>query len=91
MAGEPGEPLPVWRTWPIGIRVVVRRRLDEGGYSDVLGHLLAADDDGVLVETRRGEVHVPADRIAIGKIVPEPPIRQGPAGAAPHTTASSGL
>jgi hypothetical protein len=75
---ETREPLPAWRTWPIGARVVVRRRLDEGGYGDVLGHLLAADDDGVLVETRHGEVRVPAERIATGKIVPERRDRQGP-------------
>ena len=90
MEPEPTGPVPVWRTWPIGARVVVRRRLDEGGYSDVLGHLLASDADGVLVDTRRGEVHVPADRIAVGKIVPERRNRQGP-GAGPQTRASSGL
>ena len=59
-----------WTAWPVGVRVVVRRRLADGRYSDVLGDLLATDDDGVRVLTRHGEVHVPAAEIAIGKIVP---------------------
>ncbi len=63
-----------WRTWPVGARVVVRRRLPEGGYTDVLGDLLAVDAEGVLVRTRRGDVHVPADAIALGKRVPPPPM-----------------
>lgn len=61
---------PGWTEWPIGVRVVVRRRLPEGGYSDVLGELLAADDDGVRVLTRQGEVRVDAAEIAVGKVVP---------------------
>jgi hypothetical protein len=59
-----------WTTWPVGVRVVVRRRLADGRYGDVLGELLATDDDGVRVLTRSGEVHVTAAEIAIGKIVP---------------------
>ena len=59
-----------WTAWPVGVRVVVRRRLADGRYSDVLGDLLATDDAGVRVLTRAGEVHVPAAEIAIGKIVP---------------------
>ena len=59
-----------WTAWPVGVRVVVRRRLPDGRYSDILGDLLATDDDGVRVLTRSGEVHVAAAEIAIGKIVP---------------------
>ena len=65
-----------WREWEPGVRVVVRRLRDdspgpgEPRYTDVLGDLLAVDDDGVLVRTRRGEVHVPADAIALTKVVP---------------------
>ena len=62
-----------WREWPVGTRVVVRRRLPGGGFSDVLGDLLANDDAGVLVRTRRGDVHVPAEEIYLGKPVPPPP------------------
>lgn len=64
-----------WTAWPVGARVVVRRRLADGRYSDVLGELLTTDDDGVRVRTRRGDVSVPATEIAVGKVVP--PARPG--------------
>jgi hypothetical protein len=64
-----------WTDWPVGARVVVRRRLPDGRYSDVLGELLAADDDGVRVRTRLGDVSVPGTQIAVGKVVP--PARPG--------------
>jgi len=64
-----------WTDWPVGARVVVRRRLPDGRYSDVLGELLATDDDGVRVRTRRGDVSVPGTEIAVGKVVP--PARPG--------------
>lgn len=63
----------LWTTWPLGVRVVVRRRLPDGRYSDVLGELLESTPGGVLVRTRTGdEVRVEAAEIAIGKIVPPP-------------------
>jgi hypothetical protein len=68
--GDPGPASLPWLAWPVGARVVVRRRLTAGGYADVLGELLAADDDGVEVATRRGPVRVAAADIAIGKVVP---------------------
>ncbi len=64
-----------WTDWPVGARVVVRRRLPDGRYSDVLGELLATDDDGVRVRTRLGDVSVPGTEIAVGKVVP--PARPG--------------
>ncbi len=68
-------PPPPWRDWPLGVRVVVRRHLSEGGYSDVLGELVGSGPDGVTVRTRHGEVAVRAEEIAIGKIVPPRPAR----------------
>ncbi|MDO8106879.1 hypothetical protein Q6348_06670 [Isoptericola sp. b441] len=65
-----------WLDWPLGAKVMVRRRLADGGYSDVVGVLLERDADHVLVRGRRGDAHVPADQIAIGKVVPPP--RLGP-------------
>lgn len=59
-----------WTAWPVGVRVVVRRRLADGKYGDVLGDLLDTGPDGVLVRTRSGDVRVTAAEIAIGKIVP---------------------
>ena len=68
-----------WRTLTPGVRVVVRKRLgpdEELLYSDVLGELLVVDDDGVLIETRRGRVHVPGQDIALAKVVPPAPERR---------------
>jgi hypothetical protein len=68
-----------WRALTPGVRVVVRRRLgpdEELLYSDVLGELLVVDDDGVLIETRRGRVRVPGQDIALAKIVPPAPARR---------------
>lgn len=60
-----------WTQWPVGERVVVRRRLPDGKFSDVLGELLATDDTGVRVRTKTGdEVTVAAAEIAVGKVVP---------------------
>jgi hypothetical protein len=62
--------------------VVVRRLRDdlpetpaplEPRHTDVLGEVLAVDDDGVLVRTRRGDVRVPAADIVLTKLVPPPP------------------
>ncbi len=72
----PADAVPIWRAWTVGTRVIVRRRLAEGGYSDVLGDLLTVDDGGVQVTTRRGVVHVPAAEIAIGKPIPPAPARR---------------
>ena len=72
MAECPGSSVP-WTAWRVGVRVVVRRRLAEGGYSDVLGELLATGPAGVRVRTRKGDVDVPSAEIAVGKIVPPPP------------------
>ena len=72
----PANDVPIWRAWTVGTRVIVRRRLAEGGYSDVLGDLLTVDDDGVQIATRTGPVRVPAAEIAIGKPIPPAPARR---------------
>ena len=67
----PAPSTPSWRSWSPGIRVVVRRALDDvpadappPHYTDVVGDVLAVDDTGVLLRTRRrGDVHVPAEAI----------------------------
>ena len=81
--GGPGGGGPAavpWRAWRPGQRVVVRRRLPAGEpqpYTDVLGDLVAVDDDGVTVRTRRaGDVRVPGAEIALGKVVPPAPERR---------------
>ena len=78
--GRPGTggTVPWWRAWTVGTRVVVRRRLAEGGYGDVPGDLVEVGPDGVVVVTRRGPVRVAAADIALGKPVPPPPARRAP-------------
>jgi len=72
-----------WRGLPVGGRVVVRRLRDddpgpdEPPFTDVLGELLALDDGGVLIRTRRGDVRVPASDIVLSKQVPPAPPRRG--------------
>ncbi|VTR78072.1 putative acetyltransferase [Cellulomonas hominis] len=82
MTDDPGAPDAPWRAWHVGQRVVVRRRLPPGEpqpYTDVLGDLVAVDDAGVTVRTRRsGDVRVPGAEIAIGKLVPPAPERRRP-------------
>jgi hypothetical protein len=78
-----------WRSWSPGERVVVRRLRDDlpephpehpalrvPRHTDVLGELLAVDDDGVLVRTRHGNVRVPAADIVLTKLVPPAPDRR---------------
>ncbi|MBI9115189.1 putative acetyltransferase [Sanguibacter suaedae] len=67
-----------WHRWAPGTRVMVRRRLPEGSthlFTDLLGVVVANDDDGVTLETRAGTVRVPGTEIAVGKPVPPPPTR----------------
>lgn len=68
-----------WRTWSLGTRVMVRRRIedDDFRYSDVIGEVVHRDDDGLVLRTRHGEdVAVPAGVIATGKVVPPAPVRR---------------
>lgn len=69
---------PPWAGWPAGCRVVLRRRLAEGGYGDVLGDLLSTDDDRAVVRTRRGDVVVDAADMVLAKRVPPALPRRGP-------------
>lgn len=63
---------PPWLDWPVGAKVMVRRRLPDGGYADTVGILVERDAAHLVVHGRRGEVVVPAAEVAIGKVVPAP-------------------
>ena len=65
-----------WLDWPLGSRVVVRRRLPEGGFTDVLGELVYRSADAVEVLSHAGPERIEAPEIAIGKIIPPPPERR---------------
>ena len=70
-AGEP-PPLP-WLAWKVGDRVVVRYLDDDGRRTDALGPLTAVTAAYVEVDTKRGNVRVPAERMITGKLVPPAP------------------
>ena len=64
----------------VGRRVVVRRSVGPRGgrprYSDVLGHLEAADTDGLVVRRADGtRVNVPATQVHLIRGVPPAPVR----------------
>jgi hypothetical protein len=57
----------------VGARVVVRRRLPEGGYGDLLGELVQWQAD-VVVRDRSGALHAVArtDVVAAKRVPPAP-------------------
>lgn len=60
----------------VGCRVMVRRRLPEGGYGDVLGTLESWDEE-VTVRDRHGVTHaMPRADLVAGKRIPPPPARR---------------
>ena len=70
-------PAALLRSLPDGARVVVRYRI-EGGFTDVLGYLVAADGEDVTVAGRRGNITVPYALVTAAKQVPPPPERRAP-------------
>lgn len=80
-------PRPLSTRWQdlVGQRIVVRVR-SATGLRDVLGDLLEATDDRLLVRTRRGEVDVDTAAITAGHPVPPAPVRAAP----PHRAISVG-
>ena len=74
----------------VGSRVVVRHLLDArdpvsgATLTDVVGQLVDADGEFLVVATRRGEVRVPRARVTAAKVVPPAPARRG----APHRALS---
>ena len=74
----------------VGSRVVVRHRLDApdplsgATLTDVVGQLVAADADRLVVLTRHGEVRVPRSLVTASKEIPPRPSRRG----APHLALS---
>ena len=73
------------RSLPVGSRVVVRWRLDApdpttgATLTDSVGTLLMVDDAHVTVETARGPVRIPLERVTAAKEIPPRPSRRGAA------------
>jgi hypothetical protein len=62
-------------TAPLGTRLVVRYRLEEGA-TDALGYLRERTARTCTIETRRGDVAVTLAEVIAAKPVPEPPARR---------------
>ncbi len=61
-----------WLAWEPGQRVVVRYRDEDGSTRDALGTLVETAPDHVVIDARRGRVHVHASQMIVGRKV-EPP------------------
>jgi GNAT superfamily N-acetyltransferase len=74
----------------VGSRVVVRHRLEVpdpvsgATLTDVVGELVAADENSLVVATRHGEVRVTRPSVTAAKAIPPKPSRRG----APHRALS---
>lgn len=78
-------------TLQVGARVVVRHRLPQpdpatgASLTDVVGELLAVDDDTVTVQAAAGAVSVPRAAVTAARVIPPKPTRRG----APHRALST--
>jgi len=65
-----------------GHRVTIRRKLPEGGYSDVVGIAEHVDDASVTVRNHKGEtIEIDRSEIAAARVIESPPLEnpQNPA------------
>ena len=60
----------------VGSRVVVRRRLPEGQYGDVLGELVSWSSEVVVRDRHGALVRFPLEDVVAAKQVPPPPARR---------------
>jgi len=53
-------------------------QVEPGGphHTDVIGEVVSIDEAVVVVQSRRGEVTLPRERIVLAKQVPPPPVRK---------------
>ena len=57
---------------PIGTRVSVRSRMDDGWLSDAVGEVSALADGVLTIETRKGPKQVEISRVTAWRVVPPP-------------------
>lgn len=61
------------REVPLGQKVTIRHRLDDGAASDAVGPVVERDEDTIVVETRRrGRVRIRLESIIAARIIPQP-------------------
>jgi len=60
---------------PLGTRVSVRSRADDGWLNDAVGDLTARADGVLTIETRKGPKQVEVARIVAWRVVPPRPER----------------
>lgn len=60
----------------VGARVVVRRRLPEGLYGDVLGELVSWSPEVVIRDRHGALIRFPHGDVVLGKRIPPPPARR---------------
>ncbi len=60
---------------PVGQRVTVRRRLDDGRPTDTVGILTSRDEESVTLETRQGPVRVLLSTVQVFRLVVPAPWR----------------
>lgn len=60
---------------PVGQRVTVRRRLDDGRPTDTIGVLTGRDEESVTLETRQGPVRVMLSSVQVFRLVVPAPWR----------------
>jgi hypothetical protein len=73
MIGE--QAVQLLREVPVGTRLVVRYRLDDGA-TDALGYLRSRTDERCLLDTPRGPVTITFVDVVAAKRIPEPPARR---------------
>ncbi|HEU4808243.1 MAG TPA: hypothetical protein VFT01_08270 [Homoserinimonas sp.] len=71
------DPIELIQNAPLGMRMTVRRRINEG-FTDAVGYLRECDDTECVVETRRGMVTITLSEVTAAKVVPPPPPRRAP-------------
>ena len=71
------DPVDFIRNAPLGIRMTVRRRIDEG-FTDAVGYLRECSDHECVIETRRGMVIIALSEVTAARPVPPPPPRRAP-------------
>ena len=74
--GDPealGDPVAFLSSAPMGMRVVIRYRLEDGRATDVLGFVSASDASAIVVASTRGLETVQYSTVIAAKEIPPPP------------------